>query len=225
MENKKKLFLVILVLSSLIEIINCIIHFDTFDFNYIGNLLQSFVIVGALIFGVVEKKYLAVYMIIFIKILVPNGGTFINDFINSHDISTVDYIIGPLSIILFGLSFYHSYDLIKRHKFEYEKPKFREIIAPFLVFLFYAAFKTVDMGFQAAISELLVLLLVANIAENLLWVAAFIYIPFSLIQKLIDSNTFEFIHILEYTLGFMMLFFAVKNLISSLSHLKHEEEH
>ena len=221
MKKRNLLIFPLVVLPGIIKIIDLVVHFET-SFAYVGYLLYSAIILAALAISFFQKSYLVGIIIVFTKFILPNLGVLVSSTVNPDTLTAVLIIKEIIAWILFSLAFFIIYSSLKNKDYRYEAPRLTTIVWPFVVFGFYAIFKSPQEGFLVAIAELLALLLGAHLIENFLWVSAFIFIPFEYLDFL-SKKQFVLSQHLYFWLGIVILGAAVYSLIKTIDHLRHKQ--
>lgn len=222
MEKKKRdLLLIVLIGACLLKLFDTITHFEM-SFHFVVFLVYTLIVILAIYYSVKERKYLAGVSIVLLKILIPITETFLEG-IYSGNLGALVIIKGILGLVLFCYSFYFVYYLFKTKEYKFVPPLLNQIIWPFLVFVYYAIFEAYGEGYLVASGELIALILFAHLSEKLLWLAAFIIIPFDLIDDIISNTQFAVSNYFKYALGLVMLILAAKGTIASFLHFKKDK--
>lgn len=224
--NKSKMILYgFLALSIAVKIMDSISHFlkGEFDFNMIGYAIYSLCIVLALVFAMIEEKFLAAVFISILKVAIIGAGPLLSELFTEITLSPFEIFNGILAIVLLFVGFFLVYDFFRMHHYRTSAPTFIEILGPFSVLLFFSIFENYEYGVLIALTEIIALILVAHVSEDLLWVGAFVGVPFGLIQTLSTGGEFNFESIMYYSLGIIILVLASISLAINVKHFIHEQ--
>lgn len=165
----------------------------------IGTLLEVILIVGALTFAILEKKYLAGLVVASLKItlhfLMPffRFGIFDSDGLTE----TFDFIFALLSVAVIAAI------LIQINKLD-----LKMLLNPLIVLTFLMLYSTYENAVVASLSEILALALAAYITAKLLFVSVFINVPFMFIQRLANGGNVNLAVITHFLLGLLLLVYG-----------------
>lgn len=212
-------------LSITVKVLDSLAHFFTGTFNYemIGYALYSLCVILALVFAMIDEKYLVMVFISILKIGVVVGGPLLSQFFAPITMSPFAIFNGVLAIITLLIGFFLVYDFFRTHHYNTEAPAFIAILGPFTVLIFFAIFHDYEMGVLVALTEIIALILVAHVSEDLLWVGAFVVVPFNFIQAVADDAV-TFKMIMYVVIGGIILLVALASLTVNIKHFIHEQK-
>ncbi|MFA5692129.1 MAG: hypothetical protein WC907_00810 [Acholeplasmataceae bacterium] len=209
----------------LIQIIDLIIEIFNNSFNLIeiSSFFTLVLILLAIVIALIQKNYFVALIVSLVKVVLSLIDKDLSILINIQSNFFLDLVFytALLSIFILALGVYLIHIFLKNKSYITESPELQNLIWPFIVLLFYSIFDSMDHGIIIAITELIALIFVAHISESLLWISAFIYIPFNLINGIINDIQLTRIVMAEWVLGFIILGFAIYSLIENIKHLKH----
>lgn len=213
-------------LSIIAKILDSIAHFLTGEFNYdmIGYAIYSLCIILAIVFAMIEEKYLAAVFISILKVSIIIAGPLLGQFFETITLNPLQVFNGILGIFLLFLGFFLVFDFFRTHHYRTEAPSFIGILGPFSVLLFFSIFWNYEMGVLVALTEIIALILVAHVSEDLLWVGAFIVVPFNFIQNIASPDVMTFERIMYWSLGSVILIWALISLVMNIRHFIHEQQ-
>ena len=213
-------------MSIIVKILDSVAHFlqGNFDFNMIGYAIYSFCIILALIFAMIEEKYLAAVFISILKVGIMVAGPLLGQLFEPITLSVFEVVNGSLAIVLLFVGFFLVFDFFRTHHYRTEAPSFIGILGPFSVLMFFSIFEHYEMGVLVALTEIIALILVAHVSEDLLWVGAFIVVPFNFIQNLTSDEVMSFERIMYWSLGSIILILALISLVVNIRHFIHEQK-
>lgn len=224
--NKSKIILYTFFgLSIIVKVLDSLAHFFTGTFNYemIGYALYSLCIILALVFAMIAGKYLVMVFISILKIGVVVGGPLLGQLFVPITLSLFAITNGILAVITLLIGFFLVYDFFRMHHYNTEAPTFVAILGPFTVLLFFSIFHDYEMGVLVALTEIIALILVAHVSEDLLWVGAFIVVPFNFMQAVVD-NAVTFKMKMYVIIGSIILIAAIASLIVNIKHFIYEQK-
>ena len=172
----------------------------------IGTLLEVILIVGALTFAILEKKYLAGLVVASLKItlhfLMPffRFGIFDSDGLTE----TFDFIFALLSVAVIAAILIQ----INKSKLVINKLDLKMLLNPLIVLTFLMLYSTYENAVVASLSEILALALAAYITAKLLFVSVFINVPFMFIQRLANGGNVNLAVITHFLLGLLLLVYG-----------------
>ena len=176
----------------------------------IGTLLEVILIVGALTFAILEKKYLAGLVVASLKITLPLGNDFLMPFFRFgiFDLDglteTFDFIFALLSVAVIAAILIQ----INKSKLVINKLDLKMLLNPLIVLTFLMLYSTYENAVVASLSEILALALAAYITAKLLFVSVFINVPFMFIQKLANGDNVNLAVITHFLLGLLLLVYG-----------------
>lgn len=223
MEKNIKQFSIFILITAIIIILNTFLNTISgpFDFHKLGDLVTTVFIILAIVAAIYEKNYFVAIVISMLKILLFISFVFLDNlkYIGSGTHFNFTFFLGLLATatFIFGICLLCAF--MKSKMYKTEVPSLQSMLWPFVVLAFYVIFDSIEHGIVIALAELLALILATHLAENLLWVGAFIYIPFNLTQTLIDKTTSTVV-VVEWIVGFIILIFAITALIKNLNNIR-----
>lgn len=225
--NKSRMILYsFLGLSIIVKILDSVAHFLTGEFNFdmIGYAIYSLCIIFALVFAMIEEKYLAAVFISILKVSIIVAGPLLGEFFETITLNPLQVVNGVLGIVLLFVGFFLVFDFFRTHHYRTEAPSFVGILGPFSVLLFFSIFEHYEMGVLVALTEIIALILVAHVSEDLLWVGSFIVVPFNFIQNLTSDEVLSFERIMYWGIGSIILILALMSLVFNIKHFIHEQK-
>lgn len=214
MDSKDLLAVLAIAVSGfLFLLLNVIYVFQSSRWNVwmnIGTLLEVILIVGALTFAILEKKYLAGLVVASLKITLPLGNDFLMPFFRFgiFDLDglteTFDFIFALLSVAVIAAILIQT----NKSKLVINKLDLKMLLNPLIVLTFLMLYSTYENAVVASLSEILALALAAYITAKLLFVSVFINVPFMFIQRLANGGNVNLAVITHFLLGLLLLVYG-----------------
>ena len=197
----------------------------------VGALVGALVILGALLFAILERKVLVGIIVASLKITLPAGGEFIRnvltgvkmDFSNPEiTFNLLFFLIGVVLMVMLPF-------VMKDTKFERTPFKWLSYLGPILVFGFLILFVSFESALVSFLVEVISLLLLSIMTARLLFISVFVVVPFDMIDYLVDSSdrvggvVLSFGQVAYWVIGILLLAFGIYALIVHIHHAKHEK--
>jgi len=232
MKKNEILSIATIGLSSILYFVyNLINLIQSKEFNLwtnVGAAFYTILLVVALAYAVMEKKYLAGLAVTMLKITIPYGTKFLNPLLTrgivEFDVAT-DYFYLIFAILLV-VSVVALILEANNTQFVGSKYNFKTFLGPLLVLSFLLLFNRgkspAETAIISSLAEVISLLLLAVMTAEFLFISVFISVPFDFVQLVVNDE----VQALDYVylvVGVGLLLYGVYALIAHIKHAQHEE--
>ena len=230
MKKNEILSIVTIGLSSILyfvyNLINLIQSDDTNLWINIGSLLYTILLIVALAYAIIEKRYLAGLIVTSLKITFPYGNKFLSPLFTAGQVKLNE--VGEIFYFIFAIMLIISIVTLilqaNNTPFVGQRYDLKSFVGPLLVLIFLLVFSSYDTAIISSLAEVASLLLLAVMTAEFLFLSVFITVPFDFIQRVVNNDDILFVNILHLIVGLLLLAYGVYALITHIKHSHHHDE-
>ncbi|MGI6781618.1 MAG: hypothetical protein ACOX56_02120 [Acholeplasmataceae bacterium] len=212
------------VLYFVLNLINLIQNQNNVIWTNVGNLLYTILLVVALVYAVIEKRYLAGLVVTSLKITFPYGNKFLSSLFKNGQFlaNNVGEVFNIIFAVLLVVSIIAIIFQASDTNFVGTKFELKSFVGPLIVLAFLLVFSNYGNAVISSLAEIVSLLLMAVMTAEFLFLSVFIMIPFEFIQAAVDGVELTFNWYLYLVVGVILLGYGIYALVTHIQHAKHD---